>query len=99
MQEKFKQFHELIQREFPGIRTELELFSSGAAVLDVYIGEEMYILQYSRRFGIGINRGSKVTFGWEGYEDPFDDFEPCQRSPCFVVFLTAFITSSYADTC
>jgi len=25
--------------------------------------------------GVGISRASTATFGWEGYEYPFDDFE------------------------
>jgi len=30
-------------------------------------------LEWHRNVGFGINRSSKMTFGWEGYEFTFED--------------------------
>jgi hypothetical protein len=75
MQDQFKSFTDELQCSFPPSNPKLTLFPSGAAMLDVKIGAEIYVMEYHSDVGVGINRASKATFGWEGYEYPFDNFE------------------------
>ncbi len=75
MQNQIKELEEVLRREFPESKPELTLFPSGAAMLDIKIGPEIYVLAYYSDVGVGINRVSTATFGWEGYEYPFDNFE------------------------
>jgi len=75
MQSEITQLHEELQRQFPASEPKLKLFPSGAARLDVKIGSEVYVLEYHLDVGVGISRRSTATFGWEGYEKPFDTFD------------------------
>ena len=75
MQSQFKEFHVELQRDFPNNYSKLTLFPSGSAMLDVGVGAETYVLEFHLDVGIGINRMSTATYGWEGYEEPFDNFE------------------------
>ena len=54
----------------------LTSFPSGAAMLDVKVGAETYVLEYHPNVeGVGISKMSTATYGWEGYEHCFDAFE------------------------
>lgn len=44
-------------------------------MLDVKVGSETYVLEHHLNVGLGVNRMSKATFGWEGYERPFETLE------------------------
>jgi len=75
MQNQIKKLKEELQKDFPRNEMKLTLFPSGAVMLDIGIGPETYVLEYHQNVGLGINRMSKATFGWEGYEYPFEDLE------------------------
>jgi hypothetical protein len=75
MQNQIKQLKDELQRDFPRSEPKLTLFPSGSAMLDVKIGIETYVLEYHLDVGLGINRMSKATYGWEGYEYPFGNFD------------------------
>lgn len=60
---------------YPNNKLELTLFPSGAAMFQVQIGEETYSLEYHLDVGVGISKVSTATFGWEGYDYPFESFE------------------------
>ncbi|HZK80852.1 MAG TPA: hypothetical protein VFC46_07290 [Humisphaera sp.] len=66
-------------REFPESHPKSTLFPSGAAMLDVTVGNETYVLEYHLDVGLGISRVSTAVFGWEGYEHPVDDFEEARK--------------------
>jgi len=45
-------------------------------MLDVKIGAETYVIEYLPSLSaVGVSRVSTSTFGWEGFEHPFDCFE------------------------
>jgi hypothetical protein len=75
MQSQFKELYAELQRDFPNNDSKLTEFPSGAAMLHLKIGAETFIMAYYSNVGVGISRMSTATFGWEGYENPFDSFE------------------------
>jgi len=75
MQEQFKNLKKEIAMSYPNNKLELTLFPSGAAMFQVQIGEETYSLEYHLDVGVGISKVSTATFGWEGYDYPFESFE------------------------
>jgi hypothetical protein len=75
MQSQFKELFAELQRDFPNNQSKLTLFPSGAVMLHVNIGVETYVMAWYSNVGVGISRMSTATFGWEGYENPFDSFE------------------------
>ena len=75
MQGQLKELKKELHRDFPRSDPVLTLFPSGAASLNVKIGSETYVLAYHLDVGLGINRMSAATFGWEGYEHPVETVE------------------------
>jgi len=73
---EIQQLGEQIKQEYPSSDPKFTPFPSGAAILDVRIGPETYVMEYlpSRR-AVGISRMSTATFGWEGFEHAFQDFQ------------------------
>lgn len=50
-------------------------------MLDIPVGAETWVLEYLPSLsthGMGVSRMSTATFGWEGWEHPFDDFASAQ---------------------
>jgi hypothetical protein len=51
-------------------------FPSGALLLDVNVRGHKYVFEYVPSLkGFGVSRLDSATFGWEGVERQFDDFE------------------------
>lgn len=73
------QIHELgeqIKRDYPASNPKFTSFPSGAARLDVRIGSETYVMEYLPSLNaVGVSRMSTATFGWEGFEHSFDNFQ------------------------
>jgi hypothetical protein len=85
MQNQFKEFYAELRRDFPNNYSLLTLFPSGSAMLDVKIGAETYVIEFSiQHVEVGVNRMSTATFGWEGYENVFNNFE---EAKAFVLSL------------
>lgn len=53
-----------VEAAFPGARVELEVFPSGAAMLDVRLSERMWVLAFTPAGGFGVDE--------VGPEDAFD---------------------------
>ena len=69
-----RNFCEELRRDFPDVAVRLELFPSGAAMLDVQIGDETWVMEFAPSLGVvGVSRSSTATFGWEGYENIFEN--------------------------
>jgi hypothetical protein len=80
MQKQIESFYKRILRDFPDTGAALELFPTGAAMLDVRIGNETYVLEYSSTLGaLGVSRKSTAVYGWEGFEHPFETFEAAEQ--------------------
>jgi hypothetical protein len=80
MSAQVEQLCEQIKTNFPWSRPRLTSFPSGAAMLDVKIGAETYVLEYLPSLGaFGVSRMSTAVFGWEGFEQSFDDFESAKE--------------------
>ena len=56
MQNRFKELEDELLREFPESHPKSTLFPSGAAMLDVTVGNETYVLEYHLDVGLGISR-------------------------------------------
>ena len=73
---EIQQLGEQVKRDYPSSNPKFTPFPSGAAMLDVEIGPETYVMEYLPSLrAVGISRISTATFGWEGFEHPFNDFE------------------------
>jgi hypothetical protein len=75
MQSQFKELFTELQRDYPNNYSKLTIYPLGAFLLDVKIGDENYVMAYYPDVGVGIGKLSTATFGWEGYDYPFDSFE------------------------
>jgi len=64
MHDNMRQLYEAIKRDFPDSQPAFTEFPSGAAMLDVTVGAETYVMEYlpSLRL-LGISRMSTATFG------------------------------------
>lgn len=97
MQSEITQLAEQIGRNFPSSEPKLTTFPSGAAMLDVTIGPEIYVMEYLPSVGgIGVSRMSTATFGWEGYENAFDTFEEAKSFLLQMLNESAVAASSKA---
>ncbi|MFC4312411.1 hypothetical protein ACFPN2_25230 [Steroidobacter flavus] len=55
-------------------------FPSGAFILDVTIGGGRYAFEYlPSKNGFGVSRIDSATFGWEGFESSFEDFDSAKK--------------------
>jgi hypothetical protein len=79
MHRLFEGLRREIERDFPSTEVRLKLFPSGAALMDIKVGAETFVLEYHAEVGVGLNRASKAVFGWEGYELPFDSFQAARE--------------------
>jgi hypothetical protein len=80
-----KQLLELDARTDPKITS----FPSGAFMLDVNIQGRRYVFEYIHSMrGFGVSSAESATFGWEGVEVPFDDFDSAKN------YLLDLITTS-----
>ena len=74
-QNLFKEFRAELKRDFPKTKVELSLFSSGASMMDVSIGDETFVIEaLANQPEVGVSRMSTATFGWEGCENVFSSF-------------------------
>jgi hypothetical protein len=72
---QIQELGEELRRDFPSSNPKFTPFPSGAAMLDVKIGSEIYVMEYLPSMkSVGISKMSGATFGWEGFERSFDDF-------------------------
>ncbi len=55
MLDQISDLFEQIKRDFPHSPTELETFASGAAMLDVRLGDRLFVFAYSPESGFGID--------------------------------------------
>jgi hypothetical protein len=77
---EIQQLGEQIKRDYPSSNPKFTPFPSGAAMLDVEIGPETYVMEYLPSLhAVGLSRRSAATFGWEGFEHPFDSFENAKQ--------------------
>jgi hypothetical protein len=91
------QLAEQIGRSYPSSDPKLTTFPSGAVMLDVKIGPEIYVMEYLPSIGgIGISRMSTATFGWEGFENAFDTFEEAKSFLLHLLSESAIAVSSKA---
>jgi hypothetical protein len=75
MQSQFNAFRDRLTREYPSTEPKLTAFPSGAMMLDIKVGAETYVMEYLPSFNaFGVSRMSTAVFGWEGFENAFDDF-------------------------
>jgi hypothetical protein len=75
MAELIRQLSELIRREYPTSEAKFESFASGAAMLDVKVGAETWVLEFLPSLNaVGVSKLNTATFGWEGFEHHFQDF-------------------------
>jgi len=80
MQNRFNAFHDQLSREHPSTEPKITMFPSGAAMLDIKVGPETYVMEYLPSFhAFGVSRMSTAVFGWEGFENSFDDFEKAKE--------------------
>jgi hypothetical protein len=56
-----------IELSFPGARTELRFFPSGAAMLDIYWQDKLFVLAYSPADGFGVDEVKEGDFFGMGY--------------------------------
>jgi hypothetical protein len=77
---EIEQLGEQIKRDYPSSNPKFTPFPSGAAMLDVKIGPETYVMEYLPSLrAVGISRMSTATFGWEGFEHSFGDFQSAKE--------------------
>ena len=78
--QEIEAFEAEIKREGLTSKTELKTFPSGAYMLYFDVNGEEYVLEYLPSLKTyGVSKVSNATFGWEGFENPFDDFEAAKR--------------------
>ncbi len=78
-------FEAEIKRNGLTAKTELVTFPSGAYLFYFDLAGEEYVLEYlPSHKAYGVSKVSNATFGWEGFENPFDDFEGAKQ---FVIRL------------
>ena len=83
MRNEIQEFSEQIRRDYPSADPKFTPFPSGAARLDVKVGSETYAMEYlPSLLAVGISRMSTATFGWEGFEHPFDTFHEAREFMC-----------------
>ncbi len=74
--QKLEEFIATLKLDFPASKPELTNFPSGAFMLDITVGPEIFVFEYLPSVGgYGVSRVSTATFGWEGFENVFEDFE------------------------
>lgn len=89
MLNQLQELSEELRRDHPSSDPQFKTFPSGAAMLDVKIGPETYVIEYlPSLLGIGISESSTATFGWEGCEHSFDTFEGAKE------FLLSLLATS-----
>jgi len=72
---EFEQLVHLIKRDYPSSNPKLTAFPSGAAMLDVNVGNVPYVMAYFPTLhSFGVSNVDKAVFGWEGFDYPFEDF-------------------------
>lgn len=55
-------------------------FPSGALMLDVNVRGRKYVLEYFPSLhGFGVSSVDSATFGWEGVDEQFKDFDGAKR--------------------
>ncbi len=65
--------------------TKLTKFPSGAFMMYVPIGDEVWVVEYLHSRGWwGVSRQSTAVFGFEGFENSFENLEETER---FVINL------------
>jgi hypothetical protein len=77
---QIEKLSEDLKRDYPWSNPKFTPFPSGAAMLDVTIGPETYVMEYLPSLrAIGVSRMSSATFGWEGFEHSFESFQSARE--------------------
>jgi hypothetical protein len=67
---------ERIASSLPSLSVKLDEFPSGSFMIDVPIGDEVWVIEYSvRQPCFGLSRMSTAGYGFEGYEEIYDEIE------------------------
>lgn len=72
--DEIKQLFERLRRDYPSIRIEYTRFDSGGAMLDVFIPDDAWALEFypSVAPGVGVSSMKTSTYGFEGFENYFE---------------------------
>ena len=75
-----KNLSDELERNFPSSKRELVTFPSGAYMFYFFVAGEEYVMEYLPSFKCyGISKVSNATFGWEGVENSFEEFEAAKN--------------------
>ncbi len=75
-----KNLSEELETHFPSSKKELVRFPSGAYMFYFFVANEEYVLEYLPSLKCyGVSKVSNATYGWEGVENSFEDFEAAKR--------------------